>query len=494
MSLISKLRKTRGSAAWALVLMAGCSVGPNFKKPAPPEVKSFTAEPLATTTSTTNSTAGESQRFVEGMDVAGDWWSLFHSKPLNDLIERSLKNNPNLKAAQAALKIATENVKAQRGNYYPAVNGGFAASRQKTSEQLAPTPNANVFQYNLFTPQVSVSYVPDVFGFNRRSVESLVAQAEGQRFALAATYITLSANVVAAAVQEASLREQINATTNLVAASTKALEILRAQFASGSAGRLDLAAQESQLAQVIATLPPLVKQLAQQRDQLAVLAGAFPSQQPGETFDISGFELPRELPLTVPSKLVAQRPDVRQAEENFHSMSAQIGVAVANRLPNITLSASMGSTALAADQLFSSGTGFWGIGAAATQPIFQGGTLLHREKAARAAFLQATEQYRATVLAAFQNVADTLNALEQDAQALKASAEAERAAKVTLEITQKQLQSGYANYLALVTAEQTYQQAVMNLVQAKANRFSDTAALFLALGGGWWNRGDITKN
>ncbi len=484
----------RGCGAVALAVLAGCAVGPNYKKPAPPEVKSYTTEPLTAATPATNSIAVQPPKFVEGGDIAGDWWTVFHSKPLNALIERSLKANPNIKAAQAALKVAAENVRAQHGAYFPSVDASFSASRQKQSGQIAPTPNANIFQYNLFTPQVTVSYVPDVFGYNRRTVESLVAQAEQQRFALAATYITLSANVVATAVQEASLREQLAATTNLVAESGKALEILRNQFASGYASRLDLAAQESQVAQIAATLPPLLKQLAQQRDQLAVLAGVFPSQEGPEEFEMSSLDLPQDLPLSLPSKLVEQRPDVRMAAEALHSASAQIGVAVANRLPNITLSASAGSTALSADKIFSSGTGFWGIGAAATQPIFQGGTLLHRERAARAAYTQAMEQYKSTVLSAFQNVADTLSALDQDGDALKSAMVAERAAKVTLEITQHQLQSGYANFLALVSAEQTYQQSVMNLAQAKANRYADTAALYLALGGGWWNRADMAKN
>ena len=209
---------------------------------------------------------------------------------------------------------------------------------------------------------------------------------------------------------------------------------------------------------------------------------------------MANLHLPEDLPLSLPAKLVEQRPDIRQAEENMHAASAQVGISIANRIPNITLSANAGSTALAIDQLFSSGTGFWSLGAAVSQPIFQGGMLLHKERAAKAAYVEASEQYRAVVLAAFQNVADTLNALEQDGNALKAAVEAEHAAKVTFDLTQKQLQSGYINYLTLVSAETVYQQAVMALVQAQANRYADTAALFLALGGGWWNQGDLSKN
>jgi len=491
---VPRLRFKRSGASLVVLFLAGCAVGPNFKKPVSPQVNGYTPAPLSTTSSSTNVAGGAAQRFVAGQDIPGEWWTLFHSKPLNDLIERSLTNNPDIQAAQAALTVARETMLAQRGAYFPSIAGSFSASRQKTSELLAPIPNANEFQYDLFTPQVSVSYMPDVFGLNRRTVESLRAQAEQQRFAWVATYITLSANVVAAAIQEASLRGQIDATQRIIDVNTQALDILRAQFSKGYVSRLEVAAQESQLAQVAATLPPLLKQLAQQRDLLAALAGVFPSQEPAEKFELSSLQLPQELPVSLPAKLVEQRPDVRQAGENLHSASAQIGIAVANRLPNITLTAAAGSSALAVDQLFTSGTGFWTLAGTATQPIFQGGALLHKERAAKAAYVQAAEQYRSAVITAFQNVADTLHALEQDADALKAAGAAEAAAKVTLDLTGRQLQTGYANYLALLSAEQAYQQAVINLVQAQANRYADTAALFQALGGGWWNRADLSRN
>jgi NodT family efflux transporter outer membrane factor (OMF) lipoprotein len=475
------------------MLLTSCAVGPNFKKPAPPQVHDYTSSPLSTTSSSTHVSGGEAQHFVAGRDIAGDWWTVFHSKPLNTLIERSLKANPDLKAAQAALVVARENVLAQKGSYYPSVAASFSAERQKTASIIAPVPNDNALYFNLYTPQVSVSYVPDVFGLNRRTVESLKAQEDQARFALVASDITLSANIVAAAIQEASLREQIAATHQLININTNMLGVLRTQLAKGYASRLDVAAQESQLAQVAATLPPLVKQLAQQRDLLAALSGGFPSEDPAEKFELSTLQLPQELPVSLPSQLVAQRPDVRQAEENLHAASAQIGIAAANRLPNFMLSADVGSMALEFGQIFSSGTGFWTLAGSVTQPIFQGGTLLHRERAAKAAYTQAAEQYRSAVITAFQNVADTLNALEQDADALNAAAIAEDAAKITLDLSRQQWQSGYANYLALLTAEQAYNQAVINLVQAQANRYADTAALFQALGGGWWNRADLTK-
>jgi NodT family efflux transporter outer membrane factor (OMF) lipoprotein len=309
-----------------------------------------------------------------------------------------------------------------------------------------------------------------------------------------ATYTTLTANVVVTAIQEAAMEMQIDATRQLVDLSSNMVEILKYQYTKGYAGRLDVVAQESQLAQVIATLPPLLKQEAQLRDQLAVLAGRFPNQAPAEKFELASLQLPADLPVSVPSQLVAQRPDVLQAEANLHDASAQIGLAEANRLPNITLTANAGSTALSIDKLFTSGTGFWGLGAAATAPIFEGGTLLHQERAARAAYVEAAEQYRSTVLTAFQNVADTLSALQQDADGLKAAANADDDAKITLDLSQRQWKDGYISFLALLSAEQAYRQAQINLVQAQASRYGDTAALFQALGGGWWQRSDLTKD
>ena len=258
--------------------------------------------------------------------------------------------------------------------------------------------------------------------------------------------------------------------------------------------RLDVAAQESQLAQIETTLPPLLKQLAQQRDLLVALAGGFPDKDLPEKFELSSLQLPQELPVSLPSQLVEQRPDVRQAEANLHSASALIGVARANRLPSFTLTGDVGSMSLIFTDMFSSGTGFWDMTGGVTQTVFDAGTLRHRELAARDAYVQASEQYRGTVITAFQNVADTLNALEQDADGLSTAAKARDAAKVTLDLSQKQYQTGYVNYLALLSAEQAYQQAVINLVQAQTNRYADTVALFQALGGGWWHRADIPKN
>jgi len=486
-----KFRKVAAPVAVALVVMAGCAVGPDFKRPAAPSVKNYTAKPLANPIGTTNVAGGDAQRFVQGLKIPAQWWALFHSRPLNDLITRALTNNPDLAAARSAMVVAQENVKAQRGMFYPNVSGSFSGSRQHQSTFIAPTPNENIFEYNLFTPQVSVAYSPDVFGLNRRTFESVKAQEQNVRYQMVATYLTLTANVVVAAIQEASLRAQVDATRQLIAINSNIIDIVHFQYSKGYASGVDIAAQESQLAQMTATLPPLLKQLAQQDDLLAVLAGDFPSQQKGERFDLLKLKLPKDLPVSLPSKLIEQRPDILQAEENLHAASAQIGIAIANRLPNITLSANAGSTALSIDKLFTSGSGFWEAGGAVTQPLFDGGTLLHQERAAKAAYRQAAEQYRSTVLTACQNVADTLNALEQDDAALKAAAAADTAAKTTLDLSQQQWKIGYSGYVALLNAEQTYQQAQLNLVQAQANRFADTAALFQALGGGWWNQPEL---
>jgi NodT family efflux transporter outer membrane factor (OMF) lipoprotein len=489
-----QLRLARFIAIMAFLLTAGCVPGPNFKKPAAPDVGGYTPTPITTTNTTPNVTGGGGQRLVDGKDIPGEWWTVFHSQALDDLIARALKANPDLKAAQAALLVARENVLAQRGFYYPNVTGSFTVTRARTAEDLSPALNANIQNYSLYTPDVSVAFVPDVFGLNRRTVESLQAQAQQARFALIATDITLSSNVAAGAIAEASLRGQIAATHELININTDMLKILREQYARGYASELDVAAQESQLAQVVATMPPLLKTLAQQRDALAVLAGGFPKQDFAGKFGLSSLQLPQELPLSLPSKLVEQRPDVRQAEENLHAASALIGVAVANRLPTIALSADAGSSPDSITKMFSGGNGFWDLTAGIAAPIYNAGILKHRQRAAEAAYTQAAEQYRSTVLTAFQNVADTLHALNQDADALKAAAAAKNAAAITLELAKKQYGAGYVSYLALLSAEQGYQQAVMALVQAQANRYADTAALFQALGGGWWNRPDLPKS
>jgi NodT family efflux transporter outer membrane factor (OMF) lipoprotein len=478
----------RVTASLVAALLTGCAVGPDFAPPSAPNVSGYTPEPLGRKTASTDAAREGAQRFVRDLDLPGQWWRLFHCKALNGLVEKALATNPDLEAAQAALTVAKENVYAQRGMLLPAVDGNFAASRQGF-EISQPSDVTSTF--NLFTAQLNVSYTPDVFGGTRRSIEALAAQADSERFALEATYLTLTANLAGAAVQEASLRGQIAATLKIIKIETDVLNLMRRQHAAGQIAEGDVVAQEAALAQVEQTLPPLQKQLFQQRDLLAALSGGFPSDKLSERFELESLLLPHELPVSLPARLVEQRPDVRAAEANLQSASAQIGVAIANRLPNIALSGTPGSTALAVDQLFTPGFNFWNVTGSVTQPLFHGGTLLHKELAAKAAFRQAAAQYRSTVIVAFQNVADSLRAIQTDAVALQKAVKSERAAARGLDITRKRLELGDINYLGLLNAQQTYQQALISLVQARAARYADTVALFQALGGGWWNREDV---
>jgi NodT family efflux transporter outer membrane factor (OMF) lipoprotein len=473
-------------------LVAGCAVGPDYKSPAAPTVEGYTSEALPADLSADKTATNPTQHLSPGAELPGAWWELFHSKPLNDLITRALANNPDLAAAQAALRQARENVYAQEGNYFPTLDGSFSPTRNKTAtgSVSAASASGNPY-YSLYTAQLSVSYNPDVFGLNRRQVESLVAQSETQRFQLEATYLTLTSNLTTAAITEASVRDQIAATHDIIKIETDLRDILRKQLALGQIAQVDELAQEATLAQAEASLPPLQKQLDQQTDLITALTGRLPSEAGAETFDLASLHLPEDLPVSLPSKLIDQRPDIKQADETLHAASAQIGVAIANRLPVLNLTAQGGSQANYFNALFTPGNGFWTLGATLTQPIFEGGTLLHRQRAAQAAFDQAAAQYRSTVVTAFQNVADSLRALQADADAVRLAVIAENAAKSTLAITNEQLRLGAIAYLSLLNAEQTELQARLTLVQAQAARLVDTAALFQALGGGWWNRNDV---
>lgn len=471
--------------------LAGCAVGPDYKRPAAPQAQDYapTATPVSTAEASTP--GGSAQQFVRDMDIPGQWWTLFHSEPLNALIEDSLKHNPDVAAAQQALQVARENVKAQQGAFFPQVTASVDPTRQKTGQVLSSGVVSNATLYNLTTAQLSISYTPDLWGGNRRQVESLVAQADAQRFQLEATYLTLTTNLVNAAVGEASLRAQIAATQDMIESQSKILDANRRQLALGDLADSGIAAQEAALAQVRASLPPLQKQLALQRDLLAVLAGRPPDQDVSARFELDALQLPQDLPMSLPARLVEQRPDVRMADAQLHAACAQVGVAFANRLPNIQISANGGSAADQMHDLFGKGTGFWNIGAAITAPIFDGGTLKHRQRAAEATYRQAAEQYRSTVMSALQNVADSLHAVQSDAEAMAANARAEQAAARSLTIAQRQHTLGDISTVALLNAQVTYQQAELALVQARAARFTDTVALFQALGGGWWNRQDV---
>jgi len=494
-----------------LAAVVGCAVGPNFHKPAAPKDAGYTIAPLPEATASANVLGGEAQRLVTGQDVAFKWWEAFGSPALNSLVEQAFRANPTIPAAQAALRQAQELVRAQQGFFFPTVAANYDFERQKLAgnesgtsapgaqgngttitayqnPSPAPAPHNLPLYFNFQTAQFTVGFVPDVFGSNRRKVESLDAQAQMQRFELEATYITLASNVVAAAIQEAATRAQIAATKEIIDFNEKSLAILLDKFKLGYAMRIDVAAQEAALAQAKALLPPLEKQFEQTRDLIRALVGKLPNQEVEETFELASLKLPQDLPLSLPSKIIEQRPDVRAAEEQLRSVNAQVGVAIAAMLPQFSIAGTYGGTATEFSQLFRSGGPFWTLIGDVTQPVFAGGTLLHTKRAADQALRQAAAQYQITVITAYQNVADTLHAMVSDADELAAALAAERAAKVTLDLTRERMQDGYTDYLTDLLAEMAYQQALLSRVQAQATRFGDTAALYQALGGGWWNR------
>ncbi|HTJ03393.1 MAG TPA: efflux transporter outer membrane subunit [Methylovirgula sp.] len=468
-------------------MLSGCAVGPDFVKPPPPPVNGYTRTGAGIDAGNQPKT-----HFIQDLDIPGQWWGIYHSAALNRLIEDAMAHNADLQAAQAALRVARENAAAQRGGFYPQLSGSFSGiGGDAGSEASSPLAN-NAPNYTLLTPQVAVSYTPDVFGLVRRENENLDALAEVQSYKLEATYLTLTSNVVTSAVQEAALRGQIKATKEIIKISQANLGVLRQQRDHGQIGPSDVLLQEAALAQVEQTLPPLERQLAQQRNLLTALAGRFPSDEIGETFTIASLHLPATLPVSLPSQLVEQRPDIKAAEANLHAASADVGVATALRLPLVSLTAGYGNAAERLATMFAPQTIAWQVGGSVTQPMFDGFSLYHKQKAAQAAFAQADAQYRSTVITAFQNVADVLRALEADARTYKAASAAETAAFKSLDITRKQLSAGQVSSIVLLNAQQTYLQASLVRVQAQAARLADTAALFQALGGGWWNRGDVS--
>jgi len=462
---------------------------------------------MPTQTAGSSAPGGAVQRLDPKKDIPFDWWTLFQSPQINSLIERAFNANPSIESAQAALRQAEEYIAAQQGFFYPTVGVSYSPSRNKLAGNMGGNSpgvqqNGKVIQagsttgappvvpayYNFHTAQLTVGYVPDVFGANRRQVESLQAQREAQRFQLEAAYITLAANVVAAALQEASLRAQIEAAEKIVATNRENLAILQKQERLGFVSALDVAAQQAALAQSEQALIPLRKQLELTRDLIRALAGNLPNEDVPEKFELASLHLPEELPLSLPSKLVKQRPDVRMAEEQLHAASAEYGVAIANTYPQFSITAAAGGMADAPGWMFKSGGTFFNLTADAAYTIFAGGTLRAKSRAAQQALVQAGAQYRSTVITALQNVADTLHTIQSDADMLKAAAETAQAMELTRDIARKRYEAGDISYQMLLLAEQNYQQSVVTLIQAQTNRLGDTAALYQALGGGWWNR------
>lgn len=492
----------------ALVVLTGCAVGTDFKRPDPPKAERYAVGTMPLTTAATPVLLGESQHFNQAVDIPHDWWTLFQSPQLNALIQRALKNNPTIESAQSALRQTQEYANAQQGFFYPTVGASYTPSRNKLagnmganapgmqgngrniqaySNPAGPVFNAPTY-YSFHVAQLTVGYVPDVFGLNRRMMESANAQVEVQKLQLEAASLSLTSNVVAAALQEASLRAQLAAMEKVVAVNQDTLEIFNTQFKQGYISGMEVAAQESALAFAEQSLLPLKRQLAQTRNLLRVLAGEAPNTDLKEAFELADLHLPQELPLTLPSKLVEQRPDVRAAEAQLHVASAQAGVAVANRFPQFALVAGIGGMATSPDWMFKHGGGFFNLVGNVAATIFDGGTLKAKSRAAQEAVIQADAQYRGTVMIALQDVADTLYTIQSDADALKAALKSNLAAKHTLELTRQQYKLGHVNYQTELAAEQSFQLSEINLIQAQTNRLGDTAALYQSLGGGWWNR------
>ncbi|WP_316191037.1 efflux transporter outer membrane subunit [Bradyrhizobium sp. SZCCHNS2096] len=488
--LARRTRKARlhlAATAAAGLMLASCAVGPDFTPPPAPDVTGYTPEPLTSPRTDREGPRVPGQRFIPRAQIPVRWWAAFRSQPLNALIRQSIEHNPTLASADAAIRIANENALAQRGLFYPQVGANYNVADQQSSNMATQQGPGDPPQsrYTLHTAQLTISFVPDIWGQNLRSVESLDALTDQAQFQLEAAYLTLTANVVTAAIQEASLRGQIAATEHIIKIERDILVILQSQFKAGQAAQVDVLTQETALAQVEQTLPPLQKQLAIQRDLLTALAGQFSANEILEKFDLEHLSLPRNLPVSLPAALVAQRPDIKAAEANLHSTSALVGVAIAARLPNITLSGNPGSSAFKAAELLTPGTLFYTVAGSATSTVFDGFTLYHRQKSSEAALDQAGALYRQAVITALQNVADGLRSLQADARAVQAAIKAENSAKATLDIIQKQLALGQITQVTVLNAQQAYLNTAIARVQAEATRLSDTAALFMALGGSW---------
>jgi NodT family efflux transporter outer membrane factor (OMF) lipoprotein len=482
-------RLTAYAAATALALAAaGCAVGPNFRVPAPPPATGYLRKPLPARTVAAPVAGGAAQRFVIARDIPGDWWTVFHSPQIDQLVTEALRDSPTLDAAQAALRQADEQLAAGRGAFAPAITGSMGATRARSSG--AAFGSSRALLYTLNSASVNVSYTLDAFGGVRRQVEALRAQAEYQRFSMEGAYLALTANIVTAAIDEASLGAQIDATQRIAAAQRAALAIVRKRLARGGAARADVLQQQSLLATTLAALPGLEAARSQDRNLLAAYTGAPPAQFTSAPIDLKSLQLPRNLPVTLPSRLVEQRPDVRAYAALLHAATAEVGVATANLLPHVTLSGAYGGEGVHFSDIFSPASAIWSAAATIGQPIFEGGTLWHTRQAAVAAAQEAAANYKATVLTAFRNVADVLVALEADARSVAAEAVAARSASQSLRLVRLQYSTGAASLPQVLLAEQADQTARIALVKARAQRFADTAALYQALGGGWWHRED----
>jgi len=470
-------------------LLSSCAVGPNFKQPNAPNTSSYTETTLSKKLATAPGVSGGAhQELIAGADIEAQWWELFKSPELDILIKKALQKNPNLGAADAALRASQENVSAQiGGQYFPAIGLNGGATRQLQPAAIYGLPFGSD-TYNLYNASVNVTYKLDVFGGARRAVEGARARAEIAQFQLEGAYLSLTANIVTGAVREAALRAQMQATEEILKAQINLAEVTEKQLAIGTVSKVDVTSQRTLVANSQVDLFTYERNLSFTRNQLAVLVGELPSNANIAKFDLKSLHLPEKLPLSLPSSLVRQRPDVRAAEAQLKATNALVGVATANLLPQFNITGAIGSAALTSNALFGPNAALWSVAGGIFQPLFQGGQLLAQRRGAIANYEQAVYQYQATVLKAFQEVADALRALETGAQALKSASDAERYAYETLDLIQQQYKLGTASYLAVLYYQNQYQIAKVKSVSAQATRLSDSAALFAALGGGWWNR------
>lgn len=422
--------------------------------------------------------------------MPGQWWTLFGSVALDGLVQQALLSNLDLAAAQATLRQSRETALAGEGAFYPQIGVQLGYTRQRLSSASTGGRVTSANLYDLAVSQLNIQYTPDIFGGTRRRVEQLIAASDAQRFQFEAAVLSITSGVVLSATQEAAFRLQIAATDDVIAILRQQLTVITTQQQLGSVSIVDVLTQQSILSQTLATLPALKRQLQLARDQLAVLVGRFPVEGVAPQFDFDVLVLPREIPVSLPSALVSQRPDIQIAAEQLHQATAAIGIATANMLPQITLTATGGSGALRIGDLFSPGTALWSIGAGLMQPVFAGGTLEHQRRAALAAAEAAGANYQATVLAAFQAVADALQALQADAGVVGAQQAAADASRRGVDIARSQLRLGGISFLSVLLSERAYATARLSLAQAQGQQYLDTVTLLQALGGGWWNRTD----
>ena len=484
----SKRRVQNRSIKWRIFgvaivsALASCAVGPNFHEPKPPDASVYLHP--SSDTAPVQPQAQDVQNISPGAELAGEWWQLFHSPQLDEVVRTAIAASPTLVAANATLAEAREEVIVARGAFLPSVSATAGAQRAGTGALRAPGTGATA---NLYSIGLSTSYNLDIFGGTRRAVEQQQALADFQRNELAAAYLTLTGSIVNEVLTIASTRLQITTTEELIASDRKNLALSQRAFDVGIVPRSDVLTADSQLAADLTQLPSLHKQLDQAYDALAVLSGRAPSEWQVQPFDIDQFTPPRDIPVSLPARLVRQRPDVLAAEMQLHAASAAIGVAVAQQFPDISLSASISREALRAADLFHQFDTLWAAGGTLTQPIFKGGALRAQVRAARDAFKAEAATYQAVVLDALGQVADDLWALQYDAQILSVDRHSMDVAFEALKLQQQSYSVGTTTVLNLIVAERTYAQARLSYVSARVQQFTDSASLLTALGGGWWN-------